>query len=137
MDKRIKKYIYIRDEGKCFHCGKSLRYNQVNIDHYNPRSKGGVDALYNFVLSCKTCNKYKGSVIPRDIDQVNINLMKRAFFDGKITWSEIKINKEQLVQIISAINKIEHNEKEVIFSGGKGLIVMKVNNIVRGHVSEV
>ena len=130
MDKQIKKYIYLRDGGRCYHCGKELKINQVNIDHYNPRSKGGSDDDFNLVLSCRKCNKYKRSVVPKDIDAVNILLMKQAFEDGRIKFDNSKVDSVELGAIVMTVNRITRDHQKVEFIGSKGKISIFNNKIV-------
>ncbi len=130
MDRRVKKYIYLRDGGHCYHCGKDLKINQVNIDHYNPKSKGGSNDDFNLVLSCRKCNKYKRSMVPMDIDAVNILLMKQAFQDGRINFDNLKEDIIELRKIVYDVNKINRGAKKVEFLGPKGKITIFDNKIV-------
>lgn len=50
-----------RQRGLCFYCDKSLIGVRTNVEHINPRSRGGKNSLRNLVLSCWECNKNKGS----------------------------------------------------------------------------
>ena len=58
-------YIYDKNDGYCWHCGKKIdfvNYGKVGrkgaweIDHSNPR---GVDDLRNWVPACIGCNRSK------------------------------------------------------------------------------
>lgn len=137
MDRRIKKYIYLRDGERCYHCGKDLKINQVNIDHYNPKSKGGSNDDFNLVLSCRKCNKYKRSTVPKDIDAVNILLMKRAFDDGRINCDNLKVTRYELREIVTAVNQITRYDEKVEFMGPKGKITIFDNKIVTAKHSVV
>lgn len=66
--------IFDFTEGYCYYCGKLLswkNYGKVGkrggweIDHSNPKSRGGSDYLRNLVPACIPCNReksdYKGS----------------------------------------------------------------------------
>ena len=46
-------------ENKCFYCGKSVSYGNVEVDHFIPWSFIKDDKLWNFVLACPTCNNNK------------------------------------------------------------------------------
>lgn len=50
-------------ENNCFYCGKKLG-NVVHVDHFIPWSYVKDDKLWNFVLSCPTCNTRKNNKIP-------------------------------------------------------------------------
>lgn len=60
--------IYDRTEGYCSYCGKRLSLNNYGIlgakgawevDHRNPRSRGGSDRLGNLSAACIPCNRVK------------------------------------------------------------------------------
>lgn len=46
-----------REEWKCVYCSSEAE----SIDHVQPMSKGGADAIHNIVPSCMSCNNSKGS----------------------------------------------------------------------------
>ncbi len=47
---------------RCGHCGirEADAGSDLTIDHFQPRSKGGSDALENLVYCCPACNEFKG-----------------------------------------------------------------------------
>ena len=47
---------------QCGYCGiqESEAGSERTIDHFQPRSQGGTDALDNLVYCCHACNEYKG-----------------------------------------------------------------------------
>lgn len=62
--------IYDKTNGYCAYCGKKLafcNYGQKGshgaweVDHSNPRSRGGTDYLRNLVPACIDCNREKGT----------------------------------------------------------------------------
>lgn len=61
-------YIFQKSGGECFHCGgRIVRGNYGNleartgweVDHGNPRSKGGSDRMQNLHASHPHCNRSK------------------------------------------------------------------------------
>lgn len=52
--------IYERDGYKCCYCGRSPKYNDLEIDHIKPIAKGGKSTYDNLQTLCRTCNKNKG-----------------------------------------------------------------------------
>lgn len=48
----------------CFYCGKPLR-GKIHVDHFIPWSFIKDDQLWNFVLTCPTCNTSKNSKLPQ------------------------------------------------------------------------
>ena len=68
-------YIYDKNKGCCWHCGKRLSFKNYGIvgakgawevDHSNPVSRGGTDYLQNLVPSCISCNRSKQDLHSRE-----------------------------------------------------------------------
>lgn len=51
------------EEDTCFYCGKKLHAN-MHVDHFIPWTFVKDDKLWNFVLSCPTCNERKNNRVP-------------------------------------------------------------------------
>jgi len=60
--------IYDKNSGYCWHCGKKIALTNYGkqgakgcweVDHSNPKSKGGTDFFRNLVPSCIPCNRQK------------------------------------------------------------------------------
>ena len=65
--------IWLRDEGKCQYCNKSVSIKQFTIDHVHPKAAGGKTSWDNVVVSCYDCNQKKGEKLLKDC---NIKLKK-------------------------------------------------------------
>ena len=70
FDKEKLQYIFERTDGCCHICRKKLarkNYGTVGargaweVEHSNPRSKGGTNSLNNLYPSCISCNRSKGA----------------------------------------------------------------------------
>ena len=64
-------YIYRKTNGYCYHCGKKIarkNYGKTRVrgawevEHGNPKSRGGVDDRRNWFPSCVSCNRKKGTM---------------------------------------------------------------------------
>jgi len=62
--------IYYKTDGYCNYCGKKLalgNYGQIGargaweVDHSNPKCRGGTDYFRNLVPACVDCNRDKGA----------------------------------------------------------------------------
>lgn len=62
--------IFSRTDGQCHICRKKLSLNNFGkfgekgnweIEHSNPKSKGGSDNINNLYAACISCNRSKGS----------------------------------------------------------------------------
>ncbi len=51
------------EDNTCFYCGRKLT-NNIHVDHFIPWSFVKDDKLWNFVLSCPTCNERKNNRVP-------------------------------------------------------------------------
>jgi 5-methylcytosine-specific restriction endonuclease McrA len=53
--------------GRCIHCGSHLTIGArgetygATVEHIEPRTHGGTDALDNVALACARCNQQKGA----------------------------------------------------------------------------
>jgi len=63
--KITRKAVLARDSWTCQYCG--TRKPGLTVDHVIPRSRGGKSVWENIVASCATCNRRKGSHLPREI----------------------------------------------------------------------
>lgn len=113
--KSLKKYIYERDERKCWFCEKALFFRQMTLDHYLPRSSKGPDEVYNLVSCCQKCNKEKKDYIPDDYEEVLIKLFKKAVKDKKIGFSKKLITYPKLIEIVEEVDRIEAINNQVVF----------------------
>jgi 5-methylcytosine-specific restriction endonuclease McrA len=61
MKNSIKNRVYIKYNKKCAYCGNNITFEEMSIDHLEPKSKGGLNELENLMPSCEICNHYKNS----------------------------------------------------------------------------
>ncbi len=54
---KIKREVYERQGGKCYYCGKSFDFSEMEGDHKIPWSRGGKTTADNCKMACRTCNK--------------------------------------------------------------------------------
>ncbi len=59
-----------RFQQACGYCGVNevAAGGELTLDHYQPQSAGGSDALDNLVYACIRCNQYKGDYWPTEED---------------------------------------------------------------------
>ncbi len=68
--------LMFRDGHQCQYCGKQPPLRELNIDHVQPRSRGGDDSWENLVTACRHCNLRKGWRTP---EEANMRLRRRPF----------------------------------------------------------
>lgn len=61
-----RKNVWLRDEGRCQYCSKSINIKDFTLDHVNPRACGGKTSWENVVVSCYSCNQKKGDKALKD-----------------------------------------------------------------------
>lgn len=53
----VRAYLLHKWEGKCAYCGKA---GKLEVEHVQPRSRGGTGSVNNLVVACRSCNEKKG-----------------------------------------------------------------------------
>jgi hypothetical protein len=59
IGKKTRFEVFKRDNFCCMYCGRIPPAVVLEIDHVEPRSKGGSDDIDNLLTSCKDCNRGK------------------------------------------------------------------------------
>ena len=72
--KLTKKNLYIRDKYRCQYTGKQVSYEEADIDHVIPRSKGGKNSWENMVVCSKEVNRQKANRTP---DEAGFKLIRK------------------------------------------------------------
>lgn len=52
-----------RDRFTCIYCGAHPPQVEIEVDHFFPTSRGGVDHIDNLVTACIDCNRGKGALL--------------------------------------------------------------------------
>jgi 5-methylcytosine-specific restriction endonuclease McrA len=68
-----RKNVWIRDEGRCQYCRKSVSTKDFTLDHIVPRTIGGTTTWTNVVTCCSTCNQKKGD---KPLNKSGLSLVK-------------------------------------------------------------
>ena len=61
-----RRHVYMRDDFTCQYCGSRPGVKELNLDHVQPRSRGGRSTWENLVTSCRRCNLQKGRSTPSE-----------------------------------------------------------------------
>ena len=74
--KVTKKNVWLRDDGACQYCEKSVKLSDATVDHVIPKSRGGQNVWENIVLACAKCNQKKGN---RLLENTSFKLLRNPF----------------------------------------------------------
>lgn len=58
--------VFKRDKFTCQYCGRKAPDVVLELDHIEPRAKGGKNTLLNYLTSCSECNRGKGDRVLSD-----------------------------------------------------------------------
>ena len=56
-----KEMLLARDRYTCAYCAQRFKYEQLDLEHIVPRSRGGRDSWMNLVAACKPLNRGQGA----------------------------------------------------------------------------
>jgi len=87
--RRRLRQVVERFNGRCVYCGTETvkgagsgqvtQPNAATLDHFIPRSLGGQECIWNYVLACRACNEEKGDRMPGDFEIEVIGMMMELF----------------------------------------------------------
>lgn len=126
-----KQYIYLRENKKCYFCGKPLKYHQITLDHYIPRSKKGTEDIFNLVTCCRKCNKLKDNFLPEDHEDIVLMQFLRAVEDGRILGENLKISHKTLKNELLNVNRLEALNDYFIFQSPTKRFYIKNNKVIK------
>jgi len=99
--------VFKRDGFKCQYCGATPPNAILEVDHINPKSKGGDDDINNLITACFDCNRGKSN---RDLDVIPHSLADNM---AEIEEKELQLKEYNKVlgkkkaRITRTINKID------------------------------
>ena len=60
-----KEMLLARDRYICAYCAQRFRFEELEMEHIMPSSKGGADSWMNLVAACRPCNSRKANRTPQ------------------------------------------------------------------------
>ena len=76
--------VFIRDDHTCQYCGKAAE----NVDHVQPRSRGGAHVWENVAASCTRCNARKKDRTP---EEARMHLRRRPYAPSAAFWLVVAV----------------------------------------------
>ncbi|MDB5339511.1 MAG: endonuclease [Planctomycetaceae bacterium] len=103
-----RRQLLVEADPHCTYCGCKVNYDNSNLDHVLPKSRGGVHGWppSNIVLTCKQCNTDKDSLLLsewRDVIQKRVAAMQAI--NERDAVHELLLRKEYLLRILP---RLEH-----------------------------
>lgn len=77
----VREFLLEKWNRTCVYCGE--KDTRLEIEHIQPKSKGGSNRVSNLCLACVPCNKKKGNRDVKDFLQSNPDLLKRILACAK------------------------------------------------------
>ena len=96
---KYRKILFDEFETKnCFYCGKELRSDKIDIDHFIPWSFIKDDKLWNLVATCPSCNRKKNDRLP---DKFFLDkIIERNMHISSMHKEEMQYYQEDLIRSI-------------------------------------
>lgn len=109
ISKKIRFEVFKRDGFKCAYCGKTPPEVILEIDHIDPKSKGGKDDINNLITACFDCNRGKRNIlldkIPNQMNE-NIEILRSKELQLKEYRKYIKKIEKRINDDINGIEEI-------------------------------
>jgi 5-methylcytosine-specific restriction endonuclease McrA len=102
ISKATRKEVWFKYNGRCAYCGKSVPFDEMEIDHMYPISMGGEDSYKNYMPACHDCNCFKSA-------------MTVEGFRDRLMAIQSQMNKNPLYRLGVAHGLIENKPNHVTF----------------------
>lgn len=142
ITKKLRFEVFKRDGFACQYCGKMPPSVTLEIDHINPRSKGGNNDINNLITACFDCNRGKTNIpltkIPNSL-QENLEILKEQENQLKEYNKFIKKIEKRLLSEAAEVSNIygkyfpdwglsEHFKKNSLKTFSKSLSKQEIND---------
>lgn len=109
ITKKVRFEVFKRDGFKCAYCGKSPPQITLEVDHIDPRSRGGKDDINNLLTACFECNRGKTNIpltkAPLKLSE-NLEILKEQEDQLKEYRKFVKKIENRIIKDIEDINAV-------------------------------
>lgn len=136
LSKKTRFEVFKRDSFTCQYCGSKAPDVILEIDHIEPKSKGGIDEIINLLTSCFDCNRGKSnrkindnSIVEKQRIQIEELNIRRQQLEMMLKWrdGEIELKNMQYEKAIDYFNSF-FDSYQLNDNGEK-----TITNLVRKH----
>jgi hypothetical protein len=96
VTKKTRFEVFKRDGFRCCYCGKSPPEVLLEVDHIEPKKRGGKDDIENLITACFDCNRGKGAI---PLDKAPLQLVENVQI--------LKEREEQLKEFRKLVARVE------------------------------
>jgi len=101
MTKYEKTVLYDKCHGHCAYCGEHITFQDFQIEHAQPISRGGTDTYGNQLPACEACNKAKGyrtlEEFRADLERWPKIIRDSPFYSNAVRFGIIEIKERKIV----------------------------------------
>jgi len=114
-NKRLRDAIFKVFGGKCFYTGQKVTKDNMAIDHVIPKSKGGKDSIYNYVLTTQYINSQKRAALNEEKVTTVLYLIETVYAPRiiKLLFNMPKEKYDEVQDTYNYFVKLGYNEKEI------------------------
>jgi 5-methylcytosine-specific restriction endonuclease McrA len=105
VSKKTRFEVFKRDDFTCQYCGKTPPEVILEVDHINPKSKGGTGDINNLITACFDCNRGKGKI-----------LLEKVPNTIKDNYEILKEKELQLIEYNKLLKKIKQRQNKELQS---------------------
>ena len=119
LSKKLRFEVFKRDQFTCQYCGEMAPVAILQVDHIEPKSKGGKNDILNLIASCRDCNIGKSdrkltetAVISKKKEQLKLLAIKREQLQMMVEWQNelLNIEEEENISIANFWSKLTDNQ---------------------------
>jgi 5-methylcytosine-specific restriction endonuclease McrA len=125
----VREYLLEKWGRKCAYCGaKDVR---LQVEHINPKSKGGTDRISNLTVACEKCNQQKGNSLIERFLADKPDLLKSIKSQAKAPLKDAAAVNSTRKAVVEAAKK--HHVSVRCWTGGRTKFNRTSQNLTKTH----